>query len=469
MPLPRIKICLGSDRQSDSVSQDDMPEQPNSSEPNTQIIPTQSETIDSKMSDLAQNLSAWIDKQHLVSPSLSPPLSLLILVLGVVLISSLIYFVFRPLILRGVNHFVGKSKITWDNQLMGHGVFRWLTHLLPGIFIFLITPGLFESAPFLQKILRTASSLYLLISFYLIFDSIVNALQAIYAQSPSGRKINLTTFAQVAKLLTALVVIILSLAVILGKSPLVLLGGLGVFASVLMLIFKDVILGFIAGIQLATNRMLAVGDWLEMPSHQADGNVQMIGLTTVKVRNWDKTVTTIPTYALISEPFKNWRGMSESTGRRIKRNFLIDTNSIRLCDEKMLTRFREIEHISGYLDSKEQEIQEVNSTIDQARLKNRVNGRRLTNIGTFRAYIERYLQAHPEINQEMTLLVRQLATTGRGIPIEIYCFSANKEWNAYEGIQADIFDHLHAVAPEFDLRIFQEPTGNDFQQLSNIE
>ncbi|MEZ7919877.1 MAG: mechanosensitive ion channel [Akkermansiaceae bacterium] len=441
-----------------------MPEDSNTQEPDSQSLADQAEAIDSKMSNLAQSLSSWIGNQNWIPDSLNNPVVVLILLLGILGISAIIYLVFRPLILRWVKHFVGKSAITWDNELMGHGVFRWITHLLPGVFIFLVAPGLFESAPYFGKILRTASALYILVACYLVFDSMVNALQTIYSRTPAGRKINLTTFAQVAKLLAALIAIILSLAVIFDKSPLVLLGGLGVFASVLMLVFKDVILGFIAGIQLATNRMLARGDWLEMPSHQADGNVELIGLTTVKVRNWDRTVTTIPTYALISDSFKNWQGMSESNGRRIKRSFLIDSNSIRLCDEEMLERFGEIEHISEYLDAKEKEIKQSNSKIREARLNNRVNGRRLTNVGTFRAYIEGYLKTHPDINQEMTLLVRQLDTKGRGIPIEIYCFSSNKEWNAYESIQADIFDHLYAVTPEFDLRIFQEPTGYDFQQ-----
>ena len=445
-----------------------MPEDaaPTDPELKPQIIVEKAEAIESKMSDLSANLSSWIREQNWVPDSLNHSLAILILLLGVLAVSALIYLVFRPLVLRGMKALVGKSEANWDNQLLGHGVFRWLTHLIPGVFIFLMTPGLFESAPLLAKILRTASALYILVSFYLVFDSIVNALQAIYSKTPSGRKINLTTFSQVAKLLAALVVVIFSLAVLLGKSPLVLLGGLGVFASVLMLVFKDVILGFIAGIQLATNRMLSIGDWLEMPSHQADGNVELIGLTTVKVRNWDKTVTTIPTYALISDSFKNWRGMSESGGRRIKRSFLIDIYSIRLCDHEMLERFREIEHIAEYLDGKEENIAKSNAQLDPSQLENRVNGRRLTNIGTFRAYIERYLRAHPDVNQEMTLLVRQLSTVGRGMPMEVYCFSANKEWKAYEGIQADIFDHLHAVAPEFDLRIFQEPTGYDCQQIS---
>ena len=444
-----------------------MPEDSDTLEPDLRAIANKAEAIDSRMSNLAQSLSAWVDEQNWVPDSLNHPVAVLILMLGMLAVSAAIYLVFRPLVLRWVKHFVGKSSSTWDNELMGHGVFRWLTHLLPGVFLFLVAPGLFESAPYLGKILRTASSLYILVACYLVFDSVINALQAIYSRTPAGRKINLTTFAQVAKLLAALVAVVLSLAVILGKSPLVLLGGLGVFASVLMLVFKDVILGFVAGIQLATNRMLSLGDWLEMPSYQADGNVELIGLTTVKVRNWDRTVTTIPTYALISDSFKNWQGMSESNGRRIKRSFLIDTNSIRLCDQKMLERFREIEHISEYLDAKEEEIEQSNSKIEESRLNNRVNGRRLTNVGTFRAYIERYLKTHPDINQKMTLLVRQLDSEGRGIPIEIYCFSSNKEWNAYESIQADIFDHLYAVAPEFDLRIFQEPTGYDFQQIAS--
>ncbi|MDG2401109.1 MAG: mechanosensitive ion channel [Akkermansiaceae bacterium] len=429
--------------------------------PSTKIIANQAEVIDSKVSNFAQDFSEWLSNQSWVPESLAA----LILFVGMLAAAAIIYFVFRPLILRWVAHYVGKTDAIWDNELAGHGVFRWLTHLLPGIFIFLLVPGLFKSEPSLANILRGASSLYIIISCYLIFDSAVNALQAIYTKSPSKGKINLTTFAQVAKLLAALIAIILALAVILGKSPLVLLGGLGVFASVLMLVFKDVILGFIAGIQLASNRMLSQGDWLEMTSYQADGTVELIGLTTVKVRNWDETITTIPTYALISESFKNWRGMSESTGRRIKRSFLIDTGSIKFCDEKMLRKLREVEHLSGYIGSKEAEIEKSNSKLEEARLSNRVNGRRLTNLGTFRAYIECYLKAHPNINQEMTLIVRQLAAEGRGIPIEIYCFSSVKEWAGYETIQADIFDHLFAVAPEFELNVFQEPTGHDFQRF----
>ena len=234
----------------------------------------------------------------------------------------------------------------------------------------------------------------------------------------------------------------------------------------IMLIFKDSILGLVGGIQLSANRMIKVGDWIEMPQRGADGDVLYVGLTTVKVQNWDKTITTIPTYNLITESFKNWRGMSESDGRRIKRAIYIDVNSIRLCNEAMLERFRKIEYISDYIELKQVEIKDWNDThvVDHGEV---VNSRRLTNVGTFRAYIKSYLRNHPHINQKMTLIVRQLPPCENGLPIEIYCFSSDKNWANYEDIQSDIFDHLLAIAREFDLNVFQNPTGSDVRALGN--
>ena len=429
-------------------------------------VPVGTEQLHQETSRLAEFLTRWVDGQDWVPDSLNHAVAISILCGILLVVSALLYLVFRPLILKVVSRLVEKTEFSWDNELVGHGVFRWLTHLLPGVLIFLVSPGLFISAPWLAKFLQVGSSIYILLTSYFVFDSLLNSLQAILSRTPAGKRINLATFTQVAKLLGALVVIILTGAILLGKSPLVLLGGLGVFASVFMLVFKDVILGFVAGIQLASNRMLSQGDWLEMPSYNADGDVVEIGLTTVKIQNWDMTITTIPTYALISESFKNWRGMAEGGGRRIKRSLLIDTNTVRLCSAEMLERFRQIEHIADYLERKTKEVEEVNRQLDESRRNNRVNGRRLTNVGTFRAYIEAYLKHHPDINQEMTCLVRQLAPAGRGLPIEIYCFSSNKAWAAYESIQADIFDHLLAVASEFDLRIFQDPTGVDFRERS---
>jgi miniconductance mechanosensitive channel len=229
-------------------------------------------------------------------------------------------------------------------------------------------------------------------------------------------------------------------------------------------VFKDPILGFAAGIQLSANKMVMIGDWVEMPKYDADGDVIEVGLTTVKVQNWDKTITMIPTYSLISESFKNWRGMQDSGGRRIKRSIHIDISSIRFCTGEMLERFAKIQYISDYIAEKKEEVAAHNQThrVDTSIL---VNGRHLTNVGTFRAYVEAYLRHHPLINQEMTFLVRQLAPTEHGLPIEIYVFSRDKVWANYEAIQADIFDHLLAVVPEFDLQVFQNPTGSDFQGL----
>ena len=432
----------------------------------TQSIIETKEAVTEKAFTLAERLEDWLASLQWFPANLVSPIASAILLTGLFVVAWLIFVVFRPILLHWVKKLVSRTAFTWDNQLLGHGVFRWLAHLLPGLLIFLVAPGFFKDAPLLARILKIGSELYLLISVYFVFDSLFNAIQATLSIKKVGRHLNLTAINQVAKLITALIIFLLCFAVLLQRPPIALLSGLGVLASVLMLVFRDVILGFVAGIQLSNNRMLSIGDWLEMPSHKADGDVEEIGLTTVKVRNWDKTITTIPTYALISESFRNWRGMSESGGRRIKRSLFIDISSIRLCSEEMLDRFREIEHIATYLKKKEAEIETYNEAMGEKADKNRVNGRRLTNVGTFRAYIEAYLRHHPDINQEMTLLVRQLAHDGRGLPIEIYCFSTNKNWAPYESIQADIFDHLLAVAREFDLELFQEPSGNDFSKIT---
>jgi len=236
--------------------------------------------------------------------------------------------------------------------------------------------------------------------------------------------------------------------------------------AVLVLIFRDSILGFVAGIQMSVNKMVNIGDWIEMPKYGADGGVIDISLTTVKVRNWDETIVTLPTYAMISDSFKNWRGMSESGGRRIKRALYIDMTSIKFCTEEMLDRFSRFQYISGYIDAKRKDLVEYNAEnkVEDADV---VNGRRLTNIGIFRAYANACLRNHPKIRQDMTLMVRQLSPTDHGLPIEIYAFSNDQIWVNYEAIQADIFDHMLAVVPQFGLRIFQNPTGEDFQNLQS--
>jgi len=251
---------------------------------------------------------------------------------------------------------------------------------------------------------------------------------------------------------------------LLNRSPTFFLSGLGALTAVLMLIFKDSILGLVAGIQIAANRMLNIGDWLEMPKYGADGDVIDISLTTVKVRNWDKTITTVPTYALISDSFKNWRGMSESGGRRIKRAVNIDMTSIEFLGEEALGRLRRIELLKPYIEQKLADVESHNKElgVDET---SPINGRRLTNVGCFRAYLVAYLKHNPMINKEMTFLIRQLAPTELGLPMEIYVFSSDKVWANYEAIQSDIFDHVLAAMPEFGLRVFQNPTGADFSKL----
>ena len=299
----------------------------------------------------------------------------------------------------------------------------------------------------------------------MVIDAILNVVVDVYRSFERSRDIPIRSFVQVIKLVVLFIGIIFIVSIVLDKTPLYLLSGLGALTAVLMLIFKDAILGFVAGIQLTANRMVARGDWIEMDKYGADGDVLEVTLTTVKVQNWDKTITTIPTYALISDAFKNWRGMTESDGRRIKRAINIDMNTIRLCDEAMLERFGKIQLLGDYLKSKREEIASYNAgqTFD---VDDPVNGRRMSNVGTYRAYIIAYLRQHPMINLDMTFLVRQLAPTPEGLPLEIYVFSRDKVWANYEAIQADIFDHLLAVIPEFGLRVYQQPAGSDFRSLA---
>ena len=267
-----------------------------------------------------------------------------------------------------------------------------------------------------------------------------------------------------AKLIVYFVTTIIIVSLIIGESPLKLFAGLGAITAVLMLIFRDPILGFVAGLQLSYNNMVSIGDWVEIPQHNADGDILDIGLTTVKVRNFDNTVTTVPTQSLIAESFKNWRGMQESKGRRIKRAIYIDVHSIKFCDESMIHRFSKIDYIEEYIASKQRDVADHNQQ-NVKYAESTVNGRGLTNIGTFRAYILAYLQHHSDINNALSLMVRQLPAQATGLPLEIYAFSKVKEWVLYENIQADIFDHLLSVAIEFDLLIFQQPTGLDIRSI----
>lgn len=288
-------------------------------------------------------------------------------------------------------------------------------------------------------------------------------LNELYERLPRSKNRPIKGFIQVIKILVLCGAAIIMISVLIDQSPLLLLSGLGAITAVLLLVFKDTILSLVASVQLTTNDMLRVGDWIEMPSMNADGDVIDISLHTVKVQNFDKTITTIPTHRLVSDAYRNWRGMSDAGGRRIKRALTIDQNSVRFLSDQEVADLKRFRVLRDYLERKKQEIADWNKS--ELAGEDAVNARRITNIGTLRAYIIGYLQSHPKINdQGFTLLVRQLPPSPEGLPIEIYCFTATTNWNEYEGIQADIFDHLLAILPEFDLKIFQEPSGADFQR-----
>jgi miniconductance mechanosensitive channel len=408
-------------------------------------------------------IKAWLVEQGL-SAEHSTLIAALTAALLVILLSAVAYYITRSLLLRFVRAAAKRTATTWDDALVESKVFSRLSHVVPAVVIFSAAPRVFVDYPESASTVRTATFIYMALVGMIVIDALLNAILRIYRTFEISKRVHIQALIQVIKIVVHFFGGIAILAIVLGKSPLVFFSGLGAFAAVLMLIFKDAILGFVAGIQLMSYDMVRRGDWIEMPSHHADGDVLDVSLTTVKVQNWDKTITTIPTYALVSHSFKNWRGMSESGGRRIKRAVHIDITSIRFCDAEMLERFKRIQFITEYVERKVQEVQQYNQQheVDESML---INGRNLTNVGTFRAYLVAYLRHHPMIHQHMTFLVRQLRPTERGLPIEIYVFSRDQAWANYEAIQADIFDHILAIIPEFDLRYFQAPTGSDLQRI----
>lgn len=388
----------------------------------------------------------------------------LVLAVLIVLIAVITDFISRKILVRIITRIIERSKSVRDDIFLKRKVFNRLSHIVPALIIWLTTEFVFAAYPDLAKLVMLATKIYLIIVVLLVVDGFVDSLHEIYRTLPISKNRPIKGYVQVVKILLYFVAVILVLSALLGKAPTKLLAGLGALAAVLILVFKDTILGLVASVQLSANKMVTPGDWVEMPKYGADGTVQEISLNTVKVQNWDKTISTIPTYALVSESFTNWRGMEDSGGRRIKRSINIDMNSVRFCDGEMIEKFRKIRFLNKYIDEKLEEINKYNKEngIDDSVL---VNGRRMTNFGTFRRYVEEYLKHHPKIHQEMTFLVRHLQPTEKGIPLEIYVFSNDQAWARYEAIQADIFDHILAVIPEFGLKVFQNPSGRDFQKI----
>ncbi len=384
----------------------------------------------------------------------------------IILMAWLANFITRKLLLVYIHRWIRKSNIVWGDYLLESKVLDRLANYAPALVIYNTIPAALANYPDTVEVIQAVISVVMILLAVLVIDAILNAFHRIYNTFPISKDVNIRGYLQVVKIVVYFVGVILIFSVLLGRSPLVFLGGLGAMAAVLLLVFQDTILGFVASIQLSANNMVKVGDWIEMPSRNADGDIFEITLNTVKVRNWDKTITTIPTYALVKESFYNWRGMSESGGRRIKRSISIDMKSVTFCTIEMIEKFGRIKVLREYIMSKEEEMRKYNEEhdIDESVV---VNKRRQTNIGVFRKYIELYLRNHAKIHQDMTFVIRHLQPTPTGIPIEIMVFSKEQSWPVYESLQADIFDHILSVVPEFGLRVFQNPTGEDFQKLVN--
>jgi len=364
-----------------------------------------------------------------------------------------------------ITSMVFNSNNQLDDELHKHGFFRRCGHIIPALLVYLLSPLLINEVLLLAFLQKTAV-IYILVVAVAASSALLNTVEDVYNASHLAKRAPITGFIQVGKLFITIIAVVLVISSLLNKSPFILLSGLGAITAILLLLFRDTILGFVAGIQLAANRMVNTGDWIEMPQFGADGDVLEVGLTTVKVQNWDKTISTIPTYALITESVKNWRGMSESNGRRIKRSLHIDIQSIQFCDQEMLDKLSNIRYIKEHISKKRQELADYHQ-VQQIDNQDLLNSRRLTNIGTMRAYLAAYLRHHPKINQDMTLMVRQRPPTELGLPLEIYCFCADKDWVAYEGIQADIFDHALAMLPVFGLRAYQRVSDRQPAEQAN--
>jgi miniconductance mechanosensitive channel len=353
------------------------------------------------------------------------------------------------------------SPMQWDDVIARHGVLSRLAYVVPALVV-MAGIGVVRGLPsWAYELVRSVANVCIVLVVVVAFGRLLDACNELYeSRGPRAQERPIKGYLQLLKIAAWVVAAILVVSALANRSPLVLLTGLGAMTAVLLLVFKDTLLSLVASVQLASNDMLRIGDWIEMPSQGADGDVIDVSLHTVKVQNWDKTISTIPTHLLISESFRNWRGMTESGGRRIKRALLLDQSSVRFLDGEERARLRRIALIDEYLDTQRSELEAYNAKL-QAAGKDPVNNRRATNLGTFRAYVTAYLRSHPGVNQRMTLMVRQLDPTPQGLPLQVYCFSADTGWVPYENLAGDIFDHLLAVLPEFGLRIYQQPGGGD--------
>ena len=377
-----------------------------------------------------------------------------------VFLSWLAYLVAKRVVLRAIRFLSSKTSSDWDKVLIEHKVFARLSNVVPALVAHVLAPVVFAGMESLASFVQGLAKVYLVVVLLFTLQALLNGLQTIYQRYDISKRMPIKGLLQAAMLVAGFVGGVFIISIVMGREVGTLMAGLGAMVMGFLFVFKDAIMGLVAGIQIATNDTVRKGDWIEMKGHGIDGDVIDVSLTTVKVQNFDKTVVSIPTSKLITDACRNWRGMKDSGGRRIKRPIRIDMRSIRFADEALLAKFQRFDLLGDYLQSKLDEVNAHNQTANTD-LSELVNGRRLTNIGTFRAYIMAYLKSHPQIRQDRTFLIRQLAPGDNGLPIEIYIFTDTTVWAEYEAIQADIFDHLLAVIPEFGLAPFQNSTGKE--------
>lgn len=385
-------------------------------------------------------------------------LSQMLAIISIFILCLIVDLFTKKVILGILEGYIKRTTNKWDDILLKNKVFHRLGRILPILVVYMFAPIFPTYTVFIQRIVVA----YILFIIVLALNSVLDAIEDIYWEFEVSKTKPIKGYLQVLQMVVWVIGIISIVSVVVDRSPTLLLSGIGAATAVLLLIFQNSILGLVASIQLSSNNMLKIGDWISMPEYDADGDVLDISLHTVKIQNWDKTIVTVPTYKMTTESFTNWEGMVNSGGRRIKRHIYIDISSIEFCTEEMLKRFEEIDHLKHYLAMKKNDIKYFNED-GNINSNNMVNGRRLTNVGTFRAYVEVYLQKHPSINKGMLHMVRQLQPTEKGLPLEIYAFTDGTAWVDYENAQADIMDHILAVIPQFGLRVYQAPAGYDLR------
>ena len=394
------------------------------------------------METINNELMNWLQQMG-VAESYLLLVQRIIVVIAILLIAYVFDMVCRKGIIPAIRKVTAKTQVTWDDYLLNDEVLNNACHLIPPVVFYVLIPLAFPESSELLSLILKLCMIYITAVALRLICSFITSLYTISSEHEKLKNHSLKGFYQMLKLVAICIGVIVIISILLDKSPLAILTGLGAGAAILMLVFQDTIKGLVAGVQLTANDMLRPGDWITMPKYGADGDVIEISLTTVKVRNWDKTITTVPPYALVNDSFQNWRGMFDIGGRRVKRSINIDMHSVRFCTDEEWKQYKQEPWMEGFEETGKEEV----------------------NLYIFRHYMDYYLHHHPKVNQNMIMIVRQLQPTAQGLPIEIYFFSANTAWVRYEHLQAEVFDHLLAVIHRFDLKVFQSPSGLDLQSL----